>query len=202
MNDEPLLRLAEQAGVAARWKDVHGEWHDVATETLHAVLAALDLPSRTDAELQASLSAIAAGSSTLPPLVTAEAGQPVSLHVAPAPFRLMLEDGTLREGLAEDRAGQAVLPMVETPGYHRLTLGDQETMLAVAPPRCFTIVDAVPAERPWVLAVQIYALRRPGDAGLGDFGALQDLIGPAAARGAAGIAISPVHAQFSADLSI
>jgi len=199
MNDDPLLRLAEQAGVAARWKDVHGEWHDVAPDTLHAVLAALGLPARTDAELEASLSAVATGSSTLPPLVTAEAGQPISLSSAPAPFRLVLEDGTLREGIAEDSDGSAVLPMVETPGYHRLTLGDQETVLAVAPRCCLSIADAVPASRPWVLAVQIYALRRPGDAGLGDFGAVQDLISPAAAHGAAGIAISPVHAQFSAD---
>jgi len=199
MNDDPLLRLAEQAGVAARWKDVHGQWHDVAAETLHIVLEALGLPSRTDAELKASFSAIAAGTSTLPPLVTAEAGQPVVLRVAPALFRLVLEDGTLLEGMAEGLDGHAVLPVIEVPGYHCLTLGDQETVLAVAPPRCFTIADAAPGSRPWVLAVQLYALRRPGDAGLGDFGALQDLIGPAAAHGAAGIAISPVHAQFSAD---
>ncbi len=201
MTEDPLLRLAEHAGVASRWKDVHGEWHDVAPGTLHAVLTALGLPSRTDADLEASLSAVATGFSTLPPLVTAEAGQPISLGIAPAPFRLALEDGSLREGMAEDRDGRAVLPAVETPGYHRLTLGDQETLLAVAPRRCFSIADATPELRPWVLAVQLYALRRLGDAGLGDFGALQDLIGPAAAHGAAGIAISPVHAQFSADLN-
>ncbi len=199
MTDDPLLRLAEHAGVASRWKDVHGDWHDVAPETLHAVLTALGLPSRTDADLEASLAAIAAGSSTLPALVTAEAGQPISLTVAPARFRIALEDGSVLDGMAEDHDGRAVLPAIEMPGYHRLTLGGQETVLAVAPRRCFTIADAAPEERPWVLAVQLYALRRPGDAGLGDFGALQDLIVPAAAHGAAGIAISPVHAQFSAD---
>ncbi|MBC7800364.1 MAG: 4-alpha-glucanotransferase, partial [Gemmatimonadaceae bacterium] len=86
------------------------------------------------------------------------------------------------------------------PGYQRLTLDGHRTVLAVAPARCFSIQDAAPGQRPWVLAVQLYALRRAGDAGLGDLGALQDLIGPAASRGAAGIAISPMHAQFSADV--
>jgi 4-alpha-glucanotransferase len=199
MTDDPLLRLAERAGVAPRWRDVHGDWHEVAPKTLHAVLAALGLPAATAADLEASLAVVDKGSTTLPPLVTAEAGRPVAFSVAPALFRLVLEDGTLREGMAEDRDGASVLPAIDVPGYHRLTLGAQETVLAVAPRRCLTVADASPGTRLWLLAVQLYALRRPGDAGLGDFGALQDLIGPAAAHGAAGVAISPVHAQFSAD---
>ncbi len=199
MSDAPLIPLAEAAGVAPRWKDFHGEWHDVAPDTLRAVLAALGLPSETDADVEDSLASFSGASSTLPPLVTAEVGQPVSLATAPARFRLTLEDGTVQEGMAGERDGCAVLPAVATPGYHRLAIGEQETTLAVAPRRCFAVEDAMPGGRPWVLAVQLYALRRPGDAGLGDFGALRDLIGPAAAHGAAGIAISPVHAQFSAD---
>jgi len=199
MTDEPLIRLAEAAGIAPRWKDFHGEWHEVAPETLRAVLAALGLPSETDADLEDSLASFADASATLPPLVTAELGQPVPLTIAAAQYKLVLEDGMIREGMAEERNGRALLPAIETVGYHRLTIGGQETTLAVAPRRCFAIQDAVPNGRPWALAVQLYALRRPGDAGLGDFGALQDVIGPAAAHGAAGIAISPVHAQFSAD---
>jgi 4-alpha-glucanotransferase len=101
--------------------------------------------------------------------------------------------------MTAEHDGRAVLPAVETPGYHRLAVGGQETVLAVAPRQCFAIGDTGSDARPWVLAVQLYGLRRPGDAGLGDFGALQDLIAPAARHGAAGIAISPVHAQFSAD---
>jgi len=199
MSDAPLIRLAEAAGVAPRWKDFHGEWHDVAPATLRAVLAALGLPSETGADVEDSLAGFGGASSTLPPLMTAEVGRPIPLAAAPARFRLTLEDGTVQEGMAEERDGCAVLPAVATPGYHRLAIGGQETTLAVAPRRCFAVEDAMPGGRPWVLAVQLYALRRPGDAGLGDFGALRDLIGPAAAHGAAGIAISPVHAQFSAD---
>ena len=44
------------------------------------------------------------------------------------------------------------------------------------------------------------ACRRKGDGGLGDFRAVEELAPSAARAGAGGIAISPVHAQFSADL--
>ena len=199
MSDEPLIRLAEAAGISPRWKDFHGEWHDVAPETLRVVLAALGLPAATDNEVEDSLAGLTGAASTLPPLMTAQIGEPIPLTTAPDRYRLTLEDGTVREDMAGERDGYALLPPIERPGYHRLSIGGRETTLAVAPRRCFTIEDAVPGGHPWILAVQLYALRRPGDAGLGDFAALQDLIGPAAALGAAGIAISPVHAQFAAD---
>ncbi|MBC7800738.1 MAG: 4-alpha-glucanotransferase, partial [Gemmatimonadaceae bacterium] len=200
MTDDVLLRLAEQAGVSPRWKDVHGAWHDVSPTTLRYVLSALGLPCDTDAAMAASLAEAERGPVTLPPLITAQAGQPITLGAAPGRFELVLEDGTTLDGMAADVGGHAVLPAVAAPGYHRLTLDGHRTVLAVAPARCFSIQDAAPGQRPWVLAVQLYALRRDGDAGLGDLGALQDLIGPAASRGAAGIAISPMHAQFSADV--
>ena len=199
MSEEPLIRLAEAAGISPRWKDFHGEWHDVAPETLRVVLAALGLPAATDNEVEDSLAGLTGAASTLPPLMTAQIGEPIPLTTAPDRYRLTLEDGTVREDMAGERDGYALLPPIERPGYHRLSIGGRETTLAVAPRRCFTIEDAVPGGHPWILAVQLYALRRPGDAGLGDFAALQDLIGPAAALGAAGIAISPVHAQFAAD---
>ena len=95
------------------------------------------------------------------------------------------------------RAGS--IPAVAVAGYHSLDVAGREAVLAVAPRRGFTAADAAPGRRAWALAVQLYALRRTGDGGLGDFRALQDLVGPAARLGASAIAISPVHAQFSAD---
>ena len=194
MTEAALQRLAEQAGVAPRWKDFQGNWHEVGTETLRAVLAALDLPAATDAEIAQSLAATQQDQALLP-LMTATAGQPTPLSVPPGRYRLMLEDGEVQEG---EIAG-GMLPPVPQPGYHRLFTGGQETVLAVAPPRCFAVEDAAPGARPWALAVQLYGLRRANDGGLGDFGALRDFVPKAAAHGAAGIAISPVHAQFSAD---
>jgi 4-alpha-glucanotransferase len=53
--------------------------------------------------------------------------------------------------------------------------------------------------RAWGLTAQLYALRRADDGGIGDFPALGQLARAAAGAGAAAIAISPVHAQFSGD---
>lgn len=74
-------------------------------------------------------------------------------------------------------------------------------MLAVAPPRCIGLDQLSGQERPrlWGLTAQVYALRRPGDGGIGDTQALENLVHSAARAGAAAIAISPLHAMFSAD---
>ncbi len=194
MTDPALLRLAEAASIAPRWKDFQGRWHDVSPDTLRAVLAALDLPASTDLEVAQSLEAATVAVALLP-LTTTTVGHPTPLPLPAGRYRLMLETGGTIEGVIED----GMLPGVSEAGYHRLFAAGQETTLAVAPPRCFAVSDAAPGARPWALAVQLYGLRREGDGGLGDFRALEALVGPAAAHGAGGIAISPVHAQFSAD---
>ena len=124
MSHAPLTRLAEAAGISPRWKDFHGEWHDVAPETLRAVLSALGLPAATDAEVEDSLAGFTGAASTLPPLMTAQVGEPISLPTAPGRYRLTLEDGTVREDMAGEHDGCALLPLIEMPGYHRLTLGE------------------------------------------------------------------------------
>ncbi len=102
-------------------------------------------------------------------------------------------------GTAEARDGRALLPAIDQPGYHHLVIGDQEATLAVAPAACFSLADVAPGRKLWGLSAQLYGLRREGDGGIGDFAALRDLVRAAAARGAAAVAVSPVHAQFSAD---
>lgn len=200
MTDQRLRELAERAGIAPRWRDVHGQTHEVAPPTLRAVLHALGLPAETDSDIEASLSRLGGDMPDLPPLVTAELGQPVQIRAPVGRYQLVLEDGTTLVGIAERSNGGTVLPAVHLPGYHQLQIGDQLTLLAVAPGRCFQVAEAAPGRRPWGLAVQLYGLRRQGGGGLGDFGALRDFARSAGRIGASAVAISPVHAQFSADL--
>ena len=190
-----LHALAQAAGVAPRWQDVHDRWHEIGDDTLRSVLDALGLPGRSAGQIAESRAELLARGATLPPLITATLGLPVAVPVSGG-YQLTLEDGRRIEGSAEGGA----LPGVDVAGYHRLEIAGQHTIVAVAPARGFTVQDAAAGTRPWALAVQLYALRRDGDAGLGDFRAIEDLVGPAARLGAAGIAISPVHAQFSADV--
>lgn len=199
VSDESLIRLAAAAGVAPTWTDVFGQQHAVTPPSLRAVLAALDLPAAHESDIEESFERLKGGATALPPLVTASAGLPVVLPALPAQYQLTLEDGRIFEGTAEDHGAGTVIPAILEPGYHKLLLGDSETRVAVAPSCGFTVRDAVPGGRSWGLAVQLYSLRRDGDGGIGDFTALARFARAAAGHGAAAVAISPVHAQFSAD---
>jgi 4-alpha-glucanotransferase len=174
-----------------RWRDVHGQWHDVSDDTLRTVLAALGLPADTGAEIAGSLASLQRPA-TLPPLLTADAGGTIRLPIGG--YHLTLEDGRVIEGISRD--GLVAVP--DVPGYHHLATGGQQIVLAVAPLRGWTMADAAPGRRLWGLAAQLYALRREGDGGIGDFGGLAEFARAAAGHGAAAVAISPVHAQFCA----
>jgi 4-alpha-glucanotransferase len=180
-----LHALAEAVGLQPRWRDLFGADHQVSPDTIRAVLAALGRPANSDAQIKDSLGAAHQDSDDgLPPLITARQHMPVQ---TPGRWRARLENGGNIEGVGEAR--------IDVPGYHRLETAQGEATLAVAPSRC----HALPEGRPWGVAVQLYALRRKGDAGVGDFAALRDFVSAAAARGADAVAISPMHAQFAAD---
>lgn len=201
MTDAPTAALAQAAGVAVRWSDVFGQSHDVSVETQRSVLAALGLPAGTDKQAAKSLERLRAPPSAPPPLVTAEIGQAVTVPFQARNYHYELEDGRVFAGQTVLEAGRCVLPAIMEPGYHRIELDDQVLTVAVAPARCYTVQDAQPGRSLWGLAVQLYALRRAGDGGIGDFGGLAEFAGAAARHGASAIAISPVHAQFTADPS-
>ena len=197
--DHGLRELAQAAGVAVAWKDVFGVTHDVSPATVRAVLDALGYPTASSGDLADSLHRAVTPPPTLPPLVTADAGQPIHLPAAAAPYSLCLEDGRGFEGHASPGPHGCTIPPILEAGYHHVIIGDAETVIAVAPPKGFTAPEAMGAPRGWGLAVQLYALRGKSDAGIGDFAALAKLAGVAARHGAQALAISPVHAQFSAD---
>ncbi len=199
MTDSALQELALAAGVAPSWKDVFGVTHQVAPPTLRIVLASLGLPATTPAELADSYRRAVPSRGDLPPLVTARRGFPVELPTAPSRYCLTLDDGRTFDGIAEPHEAGSVIPAILEPGYHQLEMGGVACVVAVAPQRCVVPHERTGTGRGWGLAVQLYGLRRDGDAGLGDFAALAALAPEIAGQGAQAIAISPVHAQFSAD---
>jgi 4-alpha-glucanotransferase len=197
--DVALRQLAVAAGVAPQWKDVFGKTHDVTPDTLAAVLQAMDLPASSDAQIAESLVRATTLPEILPPLITAQTGYAVHVPMPPARYHLRLEDGRSFDGYAQPAPGGATIPAILEPGLHSLQIGDAETIIATAPRACPTVASIMPGSRGFGVAVQLYSLRRPGDGGIGDFAALAEFAAAAARHGAQCIAISPVHAQFSAD---
>lgn len=214
MSDSDILNLARLAGLARDWTSASGEKKQVATEALQRILEALGLPCATEQQCRESEERLneLQGGDTLPPLVTATVGLPAHLparHLAGQGYKIVFEDGGETEGQFIDAISQGVeLAPVDRPGYHRLFAGTEEVTLAVAPRRCFGVADAMGGAgnaahadpRLWGLGVQLYSLRRPGDGGIGDFTGLAQLARSAGRHGAAALAISPVHAMFSADV--
>ena len=200
MSDADLVALAEAAGIAPRWHDYRGQEQAVSPDSLRAVLASLGYPAATEDQRRDSRHRLQSeqDGSDLPPLIVAEVGQPIRVPVAPGHFRLLDEDGTPVEGRAQTSERGAVIPAIEVPGYHILEIHSAQTTLAVAPAQAHSLAEAG-AARSWGFAVQLYSLRRAGDGGVGDFTALAEFVRAAARHGANAVAISPVHAQFSAD---
>ncbi|MEA3120848.1 MAG: 4-alpha-glucanotransferase, partial [Paraburkholderia sp.] len=211
---ESVERLAMRAGFEVQWRDAHGRKRRVPQETLTVLLAALGLPCFTPDEAKESLAALDTEqrARSLPPLVTAQCNLPIALPAnaiaSSSLYRIELEDGEVIEGrLSGPNAQTALLAPIAEPGYHWLTLGDQRVRLAVAPPQCHTARDAcrtariAGADSPalWGIGAQLYGLRRMGDGGIGDFTSLAAFAAESARRGAHALAVSPVHAMFSAD---
>lgn len=204
--DNALLDLARLAGISPFWTDAFGRPQAVPHEVLRALLRALDLPADTAGDIADSRARQRGGTvDGLAPLLTLDAGRAIRIPAAKGAlrmrYRVTLEGGGLVEGEADVEDGAIGLPAIDMPGYHRLELGDAQTTLAVAPARAFSLADVTGREDPrlWGLAVQIYALRRDGDGGIGDFSALAQVSVKAANAGASALVLSPVHAPFAAD---
>jgi 4-alpha-glucanotransferase len=154
MSDAALRALAAQAGIAAQWTDAFGQEQQVCSDSLRALLAALQLPAGNDRQCEESLAGLHAQG---PRRAVAAAdhcsvGQAVALPgLLPvgARYRLRLEGGYRHGRPAANRRRQpggkrsVKLPAQQTPGYHTLEAGGQCCVLAVAPQRCFSVADAM-----------------------------------------------------------
>ncbi|QVN04357.1 4-alpha-glucanotransferase [Pseudomonas rhodesiae] len=203
MSEAKLEILASRAGLAVDWIDANGRPQHVQPDALRAVLKGLGHPADTDAEIEASLDELeqAQQSKHLPPLLTVDSGESLDLarYFEPDTLcRVHLEQG---ETLELRLDGNAVLPGVIALGYHQVQINDQTFTLAVAPAHCYSVAEAVDCQpaRAWGISAQLYSLRRLNDGGFGDTLALEHLARAAAERGADALAISPMHAMFSAD---
>ncbi|MEK6424486.1 MAG: 4-alpha-glucanotransferase [Burkholderia gladioli] len=204
--DASLDALARAAGLEPDWIDAGDAPHRVSDDALAMLLDALGVPCATLADREWSAAALAAPA-VPPPLLTADAGQPVPWPTAAGRsgdrYALTLESGEQRGGtlIADANGRGALLPAIEVPGYHTVETDFASLTLAVAPARGWRIDDAAQAAgrpRPFGLAAQLYGLRRDGDLGIGDTTALAALAAAAGRHGADALAISPTHAGFPA----
>ena len=206
--DAEVRRLCAQAGVATQWSDIFGKTHEIAVEDLRAILSAIGLGTEDGTSAAERIAQLEGEARELPPLITADSGERISLPLEACDFSLALESGEEISGRLEpDLILGSSMDAPVAPGYHRLRLPGRSICLAVAPARCFSVADALgqadgntpTAPKAWGVALQLYSLRRAGDGGVGDYAALAEFARETASHGAHALAISPVHAQFSAD---
>lgn len=219
-----LSRLAAAAGVSPEWWGVDGARRAVSPDTQRAILSALGLPAESPRQALESLGELAETKDRrpLPPVMVRRVGEavvvPLRFPAAGAPprtaLRIEAEDGSVRRLIADAEAGaivaetgrdgrpggvlQVALPALAV-GRYRLVREDAPgavCSLTIAPPTSFTPAAQGQGRRLFGLSVQLYALARAGDQGIGDFTTLGQLGAAAAARGAATVAINPLHMLF------
>jgi 4-alpha-glucanotransferase len=200
-HDDLVRELATRAGVSVDWTDQSGRTLRVSPESLRSLLAIMGLACDTEGGAKDALARLERIDAAPRPLVTARVGEPYLVDAPPgAAAKLTCEDGAVFDfALAEGGAGRALGRPILEPGYHRLDVAGASVTVAVAPPRGRTIVGAGRGRRMWGLAAQVYGLTRKGDGGIGDFGGVAALAETAALAGADALALSPVHANFTAD---
>ncbi|NHO34016.1 4-alpha-glucanotransferase [Acetobacter sp. LMG 1636] len=196
-----LIKQAAFAGLKVRWRDARGKARRVSPESLRRLLAVLDSPDGASLpEVMPAMIVTDEGKVTRLPTEGRE-GLPGIAAETTVRFVLTLENGLKTEGkLKRARDGTLLIPAVKTPGYHQIAIGDQATVLAVAPARCPAVSGFTGRETPrcWGLAAQIYGLRHQGDGGIGHFGAVGELARVSGRAGADALMLSPVHAMFAA----
>ncbi|MFN6935070.1 MAG: 4-alpha-glucanotransferase [Tsuneonella sp.] len=177
-----LHQIAAACGIAREWRDVDGHANIVPDTTLEAIVKALGYDLADDPR------EIESDRSRLAPMLVADTGECLPIPFAPRSCTAFSEDGRMIELTL---AGASVVAP-EEPGYYEIDFGSERCRMAVAP----RSAPSMHAAGLWGAAIQIPALR-PAKAGLfGDFGDLVSAVPLFAERGAAALAINPVHALF------
>jgi 4-alpha-glucanotransferase len=162
------------------------------------VLAALELPAGSRAQINESRARLGRERQRAPALIVARAGE--RIFVEGEKFaEIQNESGdrtTLRLRQAENGRGFCQAP--RTPGYYRIESGGRGIALAVAPLRALVPNDIAGRKLAGV-SVQIYALRGGTSGAFGDFAALGRFARAAGRAGFDAVMASPAHALFGAE---
>ena len=178
---DALSRLAAAHGVAMAYEGSDRQIVTVDHEIVIAVLARLDVEAGSAESIRRELKQVEADRvrRPLPGTIAVTQGFGRDLGVA---GRLLLEDGTTLE---VDGDLPANLPL----GWHRLTAGEQQVTVVVAPAR----MPEVP--RTWGWMLQLYALRSAASWGMGDYGDLAEMAERSGSEQGAGVLlVNPVQA--------
>jgi glycogen debranching enzyme GlgX/4-alpha-glucanotransferase len=209
--------LAEAAGIAGDWWDVSGKRAVVSPETKLALLAAIGLPAATQGQARESLGRLVEETSArrLPYVHVSRLDGPRLVPLRSAPEQpehsiaatVLIEDGRTIDfgaepgdaessGLADGRTIiERMIALPELPvGRHRLFVDGVECALVIAPSEAH--VPKAAQRRRFGVAAQLYALRREGDQGIGDFSTLARAGALAGEVGAGFVGLSPLHALY------
>ncbi|AHM04544.1 4-alpha-glucanotransferase (amylomaltase) [Roseibacterium elongatum DSM 19469] len=186
---DALSALAKRAGIIPSYTDQTGRRRRTGKATMRALLAAMGLPVRNEAEAAGHLAGLEAETAarTLPHWVV---GVPDTAlrGVLPedAVWFLEREDGRTAEGRGDT---VPALPL----GLHDLHVGGARCSVIVAPARL-----AAPP-RAWGLMAPLHAMRPAVLGGLADYEDLAIAAEGLARQGAAFLGLNPIHAGFFAD---
>jgi glycogen debranching enzyme GlgX/4-alpha-glucanotransferase len=210
--------LAQTAGIAGEWWDIERRRTQVSQDTKVALLAAMRLPAATQAQTRESLGRLVdererralpfslfarEGELLVAPLRGDLAGSSANLDA-----KIRCEDGRdieFRPQLSEAHAivlsdGRSVmarsLALPRLPiGRHELECAGVACVITVAPSKAY--LPQILRQRLFGAAIQLYAHRRQGDQGIGDFSTLARIGAAAGATGAATLGVNPLHVLFA-----
>jgi glycogen operon protein len=219
-----LGRLARVAGIAPEWWDVDGRRTVVSDDTSRALLKAMRLPATTEGEVRDGLRRLSEEGErrAVPRALVARGGESPILSLGVEPglggrslwltvaredgqterVRVGADEGSVVTFIGSDgnpaQARRIRLPALPE-GRHRIWREDKPEAvchLTVAPHGCFLPDSILRGVRRFGISAQLYALRREGDQGIGDFTTLGRLAEAAGREGAAMIGINPLHMLF------
>ncbi len=224
IGENVLNTVSTAAGIALEWWDISGVHHVVASDTKRALLAGMGLAAETNAQALESLHRISEVRDRLglPQALLCSADVPFELPVrlhgpVSAALSLQIEREDGGADIVQFRAGEGrqttklgvdgrpqeirLLPLPPLPaGRHRVVSEDLKGLCCTvtsAPETCYLPAALRKAGRLFGIAAQLYALRRPGDQGMGDFTTLARFAERAVAQGAQTVAVNPLHALFA-----